>query len=685
MFRSISKTILFLILLSFCSRMNSQENIQMSEDTLTQKEQKSDTFSLSRPEFITTGIKVFFKTDKQGVASLDINGEKVFLTSKNGLAEFPYSVDRSGKLYLFSKDEGFVLYHISADQVGIPRIKPIPFYLSVFPPLVAILCALIFKEVLFSLFLGVWAGVFILEGLRVDSLFHFFLTIWKVVQTHVVNALTNPGHMSIIVFSMLIGGMVALISKNGGMGGIVKKLSKYAKDKKSSQMVTWFLGIVVFFDDYANTLVVGNTMRPISDSYRISREKLSYLVDSTAAPVASIAFITTWIGAQLAYIQSGMENLGQYDVSPYSLYFSSLQYAFYPVLTIVFMLILILSGKDFGPMYHAEQRAANGYIMSHDQISEDEPNMEDLSPVKGASLMWHKAALPVFTVVFVTLFALMETGFSSLFVTLFPEGGVFSWSNVWNELHQTLPAGENGFFVKLGKVIGSADSYISLLWASLSGLIVAIVLTLVDKTMKLFSVMHWVTVGFKTMLPALLILTLAWALASVTEELHTAEFISMALAGNVSPMFMPPLVFILSFLIAFSTGSSWSTMAIFYPIAIPATYAVCMEAGMSSQEALPYIIHVISIVLAAAVFGDHCSPISDTTILSSLASDCNHLDHVKTQMPYAVTVGLTALFLSFIAALVNGGLLFNLFLFGLGGLILYFVVRILGKKLQNDF
>lgn len=685
MFPSISKTILFLILLSFCSRMNSQEYIQMSEDTLTQKEQISDTFSLSRPEFITKGNKVFLKTENEGVGSMDINGEKVFLTSKNGMAEFPYTVDRSGKLYLFSKEEGFVLYHISTDQVGIPRIKPIPFYLSVFPPLVAIICALIFKEVLFSLFLGVWAGVFILEGLRIDSLFHFLQTIWKVVQTHVVNALTNPGHMSIIVFSMLIGGMVALISKNGGMGGIVKKLSKYAKDKKSSQMVTWFLGIVVFFDDYANTLVVGNTMRPITDSYRISREKLSYLVDSTAAPVASIAFITTWIGAQLAYIQSGMENLGQYDVSPYSLYFSSLQYAFYPVLTIVFMLILILSGKDFGPMFHAEQRASKGYIMSHDQISEDEPNMEDLSPVKGASLQWHKAALPVFTVVFVTLFALMETGFSSLFVTLFPEGGIFSWSNVWNELHQTLPVGENGFFVKLGKVIGSADSYISLLWASLSGLIVAIVLTLVDKTMKLFSVMHWVTVGFKTMLPALLILTLAWALASVTEELHTAEFISMALAGNVSPMFMPPLVFVLSFLIAFSTGSSWSTMAIFYPIAIPATYAVCMEAGMSSPEALPYLIHVISIVLAAAVFGDHCSPISDTTILSSLASDCNHLDHVKTQMPYAMTVGLTSVFLSFIAALVNGGLLFNLSLFGIGTLILYFIVRILGKRLQNDF
>lgn len=685
MFRSISKTILFFILLSFSTGMFSQENIQMSEDTLTQKEQLSDTFSLSEPEFVTKGKKVFFKTKKDGNGYVFINGEKVQLSAINGEAEFPYSIDRSGKLYLFSKDGGYVLYHISANEAGIPRIKPIPFLLSIFPPLVAIICALIFKEVLFSLFLGVWAGVFILEGLRIDSIFHFLQTIWKVVQTHVVNALVDPGHMSIIVFSMLIGGMVALISKNGGMGGIVKKLSKYAKDKKSSQLVTWFLGIVVFFDDYANTLVVGNTMRPITDSYRISREKLSYLVDSTAAPVASIAFITTWIGAQLAYIQSGMANLGQYDVSPYSLYFSSLQYAFYPVLTIVFMLIIILTGKDYGPMLHAENRAAKGYVMSPDQMSEDEPDMEDLSPVKGASLQWHKAALPVFTVVCVTIFALVETGFTSLFASMFPQGGVFSWSNVWNELHQTLPAGENGFFVKLGKVIGSADSYISLLWASLSGLIMAIVLTLADKTMKLFSVMHWVTVGFKTMLPALLILTLAWALASVTEELHTAEFISMALAGNVSPMFMPPLVFILSFLIAFSTGSSWSTMAIFYPIAIPATYAVCMEAGMSSPEALPYIIHVISIVLAAAVFGDHCSPISDTTILSSLASNCNHLDHVKTQMPYAMTVGLTSVFLSFIAALVNGGLLFNLSLFGIGTLILYFVVRILGKRLQNDF
>jgi hypothetical protein len=215
--------------------MISQENIQMSKDTLTQNEQKSDTFSLSRPEFITKGNKVFLKTENEGVGSMDINGEKVFLTSKNGMAEFPYTVDRSGKLYLFSKDEGFVLYHISADQVGTPRIKPIPFYLSVFPPLVAIICALIFKEVLFSLFLGVWAGVFILEGLRVDSLFHFFLTIWKVVQTHVVNALTNPGHMSIIVFSMLIGGMVALISKTAAWEVLLKNFRNTQRIKKAAK------------------------------------------------------------------------------------------------------------------------------------------------------------------------------------------------------------------------------------------------------------------------------------------------------------------------------------------------------------------------------------------------------------------------------------------------------------------
>ena len=661
-----------------------QDVMEKSKPDTIELKQAIDTISLPNIDFVVQNDKLYFNSPGSGVFSTNINNEQIFLSDSAGLLPFPYPVNAGGKLYLFKTNKEYSIYHISFNGQNY-RIKHIPFYLSVLPPLVAILCALLFKEVLFSLFLGIWSGVFILGGLRIDSIYYFVLTIWNVIAEYVILSLTDKGHISIIVFSMLIGGMVALISKNGGMSGIVNKLSRYAKDNRSSQLITWLLGIVVFFDDYANTLVVGNTMRPVTDKFKISREKLSYLVDSTAAPVAAVAFITTWIGAQLAYIQSGMETVpGGSAVSPYHLFFSSLQYAFYPFLTIVFMLMLILTRREYGPMYHAELRARKGFVTSQEQQADDEPNMEDLSPVKGAREHWVKAALPVLTVIFVTIFTLLETGFTALHGQLFPEGSLNSWSLVWHQLDMIQPEGERGFFMKLGKIIGSADSYVSLLRASISGLFIAMILTLADKTMKLFSMMHWVTVGFKTMLPALLILTLAWSLAAVTNELHTATFISQAIAGNIPPFLMPSLIFILSFLIAFSTGSSWSTMAILYPIALPATFAVCANAGLDLQGALPYMIHVISVVLGAAVFGDHCSPISDTTILSSLASDCNHLDHVKTQMPYAMTVGLLSLILSFVSSWLNGNAMVNIGFFIIGTGILYLVILYFGKKVDES-
>ena len=197
--------------------------------------------------------------------------------------------------------------------------------------------------------------------------------------------------------------------------------------------------------------------------------------------------------------------------------------------------------------------------------------------------------------------------------------------------------------MKMGILIGKSDSYVALLWASLSGVLVALVLTLSARIMKLMDAIHTITTGFKTMLPALIILTLAWSLAITTEELHTANYLTSILQDSISPYALPAIIFILAALIAFSTGSSWSTMAILYPIAIPTTWAICQSQGLDAGISMEILLNVISIVLAASVLGDHCSPISDTTILSSLASDCNHIDHVRTQLPYALTVGAVSL------------------------------------------
>ncbi len=624
---------------------------------------------------------------KSGLVDIEVDGEATQLTFIDGKSRLDKSFDRSGEL-VFLKYQGTAgseldLYHVSAAKQG-HRVKSIPLWLSIVPPLVAIILALIFKEVIVSLFIGIFSGAFIAFGMRLDSIYHFFRSLFSTIDKYIVTALTDSGHISIIVFSLLIGGMVAIISKNGGMAGVVNALKGYAKDARSSQFITWILGLAIFFDDYANTLIVGNTMRPVTDKFNISREKLAYLVDSTAAPIAAIAFITTWIGAELSYIDSGMKQLGDaYTLTPYSIFISSLKYSFYPFLTLIFGFLVIYTQKDYGPMATAEHRArTTGQVSSAATSDEDEPNMEDLSPVKNAPHRWYNAAIPVLTVIFMTIFGLVDTGMDSLYGQLGNKniaGLTNHWGSVWGNASALFDEGQGGFFAKLGMLIGSADSYVALLWASLSGVMVAIGLTIIQRIMKLFDTMHWMAEGFKSMMPALIILTLAWALASTTEQLHTAEYLSTTLENALHPRLLPVVIFVLAAFIAFSTGSSWSTMAILYPIAIPTTYAVCMANGMVPDEALAILLNVIATVLAASVLGDHCSPISDTTILSSLASDCNHIDHVRTQMPYALTVGGFSLVCVGLSAVFGGSWLMTFVLLVVSGVGFWGVLRVFGR------
>jgi Na+/H+ antiporter NhaC len=618
-----------------------------------------------------------------GPATIEINKEPIDLTFENGRAYYPMTTDREGQLlFLKVKDGPARLYHIALRKDSSVRLRPIPLWLSILSPLIAILMALLFREVVLSLFVGIWTGAFIAGGLRLDSFGYFLGSIGNVVEKYIVGALSDAGHLSIILFSLLIGGMVAIISRNGGMAGIVDQLSRYAKSAKSSQLVTWILGVAIFFDDYANTLIVGNTMRSVTDKFKVSREKLAYIVDSTAAPVAAIAFITTWIGAELGYIGDGIATLENFDGgTPYSIFLSSLKYSFYPVLTLGFILIIIYTGRDFGPMLKAERRArTTGQVAptlgKHDDLEE----IEDLSPVKGAPHNWYNAFIPVLLVILTTILGLLVTGFESTHGSLVDSGiSVASpaWGDVWPAMTE---AGNQGFFMKLGVLIGNSDSYVALIWASLTGVIVAILLTLTGRIMRLIDTMNTMITGFKTMLPALIILTLAWALAITTQELFTADFLSMALQDSLPPQMMPVIVFILAALIAFSTGSSWSTMAILYPLAIPITWTISQSQGLDPDLSMELLFNSIAVVLAASVLGDHCSPISDTTILSSLASDCNHIDHVRTQMPYALLVGGFSLACGGLSTLLGGGWLICTLLLIISFVLLYFVIMRIGKK-----
>ena len=534
---------------------------------------------------------------------------------------------------------GMVLLYIMGPVDG-----PMPLWMSILPPLVAIVMALLIKEVISSLFVGIMTGTFLMAyygGASPASALGGGLV--RVVDTYVVGSLYDADHVTIIVFTLIIGGMVRIITANGGMQGVVNWLSRRARGPRSGQLMTFLMDLCIFFDDYSNTLVVGNTMRPIADKLKVSREKLAYIVDSTSAPVVAVAFVTTWIGAELSYIQDGITAIGL-ETSAYSVFFHSLAYSFYPFLTLGFVLMIIFSGRDYGPMLTAERKARQTSSMEAEMMRNE---------AKPAHII--DAMIPLLVLIFGTIIGLIFTGYDT---------------SVWQ-------AG-TGFFSKLSATIGAANSYKALLWASVLSLITAIVMTMLRGTLTFARVMEEMVEGFKAMFNAVLILTMAWAIALVTKDMHTAEFVSQLLVQwSLSPVVVPVLTFLLAALIGFSTGTSWGTMAILYPLILPASWLLCQEQGLSIDATMPLFYNVVASVLAGSVMGDHCSPISDTTIMSSLASSCNHLQHVRTQMPYALTVGGVAMLIGVLPTALG---LPSWVAFLMGFVVLWIVVRFVGKK-----
>ncbi len=601
------------------------------------------------------------------------------ITVNNKQIELDFSGEHPSFTHKFKNGEVLDIEDYKFNQ---PTNRVIPLWMSILPPLFAIFFALLYKEVIFSLFSGIFLGGAII-GYYSDGFIGIFTGFLRVIDTYIISALIDSGHVSVIIFSVLIGGIVALISRNGGMKGIVNRIIKYAKNARSGQLTTYFLGLSIFFDDYANSLVVGNTMRAITDKLKISREKLAYIVDSTAAPVAAIAFVTTWIGAELGYIQNGLDKINmdsvQIDEGVYGIFLNSLAYSFYPILTLFFMFYLIWREKDFGSMLSAEKRARAGSIVNPEENDADLTEMEDLEPIDNIPHRAMNAIIPVLIIVFGTLIGLLFTGFQSLkseLLVLNESATYTSWGSIWNDMH-LLPMPADTFGQKLGSLIGVSDSYTALLWASLTAMFVAVFLTLSQRIMNLKDTIETIIKGFKSMMPALLILILAWSLALVTEDMHTANFLAHLIDGRISPWLIPAFTFVLAAFVAFSTGSSWSTMALVYPLILPAAWLICMNESMEPDIAMPIFYNVVSSVLAGSVLGDHCSPISDTTILSSLASGCNHIDHVRTQIPYALTVGVVSVFAGTIpSALGLHPLISFLFAF----LVIIGVVEIFGKK-----
>jgi len=461
---------------------------------------------------------------------------------------------------------------------------------SLIPPILAITLCMILREALISLFLAVWVGATIIHN------GNFWAGINKTAST-LVSSIADSWNASIILFFFVVGGLMGMIFYSGGGQAFLESVSKKAQNSKMAQIFAWLGGIVIFIDDYANSAFIGNLFRPLSDKYNLSREKLAYIVDSTAAPVSSIFLISTWIGYQVGLIGDSLpEGIG---VSPYYLWLKSIPYSFYSILAIIMVGLIAYTGRDYGPMLKAELRArTTGELWAKN--SRPLAGTSELKVAKKASLKSINLWLPIVVLVILSFYFMWSTGGGS-------EAESFS------------------------KAISDADSMFSILLATLIAFVLAMIMYITQKIASVAEIMDSFMGGARMMVYATLILISAWSIGSVCDELGTAPYIVSALGGIVSPIILPILTFVISALIAISTGTSWGTMAIVIPIVIPL--------GVSVGAYLPI---VISSVLTGAVMGDHCSPISDTTVMSSTFAGSDHIDHVRTQIPYAITIAIIA-------------------------------------------
>lgn len=519
-------------------------------------------------------------------------------------------------------------------------------WVSVLPPLLAIALAMILRQVIPALFMGVWFGAWAINGFSLTGLFTGLL---EAFQKFILDAVSNPDHTAVILFSLMIGGTVGIISRNGGMQGIVNLIVKWADNARRACLATATMGLAIFFDDYANTLVVGNTMRPVTDSMKVSRAKLAYIVDSTAAPVATIALVTTWIGTQVGLIGEAVSHIPDLNTDAYLLFLASIPYSFYPILAVAFVFMVASTGRDFGPMAQSEAKARQHGEQAHGHLdSSMGDDCEPIQAVEGKPMRAINAILPIVALILGVVGGLYVTGKSGLEMD---DAGIKD-------------------------IIGAANSYKALMWGSMIGMMTAAVLTLAQRIMDLEEVVNAWYKGLRSMFYAMIILILAWSLGSITEELRTADYLVSVLGDTLPAQLVPCIVFILAAFTAFATGSSWGAMGILIPLIIPLTWAVMKASGFAGAEDMHILYSSIAGVLAGSVWGDHCSPISDTTILSSMASGCDHIEHVRTQMPYAILVAIVAMGVCLVP--VAYGLPWWIGL-GAGGALLYLVLRIAGR------
>ncbi|CDM69743.1 Na+/H+ antiporter [Clostridium bornimense] len=500
--------------------------------------------------------------------------------------------------------------------------------LTLLPPLIAIILAFITKNVIVSLFIGLISGAFLISLVDSTVINAIFITITEIVQ-RMINALADPWNAGIVLQVLVIGGIIALVAKMGGAKAIAEALAKKAKGPISAQIITWILGLLVFFDDYANSLIVGPIMRPVTDKMKISREKLAFIIDATAAPISGIAIISTWVGYELTLIKDAFAAIGQ-EVDGFSVFLQTIPYRFYNILILCFIVYTILMKREFGSMYKAEVRArTTGKVLSNGNIESTEEHAE-LEPKANVKLSIWNAIIPIGVLIVGAVIGFYLNGKSIVM-----SGDDTAAIDIIRNSPMSLRSIQTCF--------GKADASIVLFQSALLASIVAIVMAASKKIFTVGEAIETWIEGMKPLIITAVILVLAWALTGVIKDLGTGDYLVSILSDKIPAFILPSIIFILGAIISFATGTAYGTMGILMPLAIPLAFSV----GSGSMN---LVIISASAVLTGAVFGDHCSPISDTTILSSTGAGCNHIEHVRTQMPYALSVAAISILAGYIPA-----------------------------------
>ena len=529
--------------------------------------------------------------------------------------------------------------------------------LGIIPPLLAIILALVTKEVIISLTLGILSGTLIIAHGNVFTAITIF-------TDKVAEMSGDAWNIRILLFCALLGAFVSMLSKTGATKAFGLWSSKYLKTKKSILIFTWFFGLIIFIDDYFNSLSVGTVMRPVSDQNKISRAKLAYILDSTAAPVCILAPISTWVVTVMSYIRDseGFESL---NISEFIFFIKMIPYSVYPLLTLAFVVLISLVFKDFGPMKRSEDNAQNGKLFDEELYGACPGNMEISS---NNQAKWYDMVIAILVLIIVCIVMFPVT----TYMGLVGSDGIETFSQAMSS-------------ISLNQAFLDTDASKALFYGAVISLMIMYIYYVARRLLSVRSAGNSIMEGVKSMVPALVVLALAWSIGSVIKSspadggLGLASFLSEAVKGGGFPLWILPAIgYLLGCVISFSTGTSWGTFAILIPIVIPIANGLAAANGYTDNALLNVLLINVGSVVSGAVFGDHCSPISDTTILSSTGSNCPLLEHVATQIPYAGLVAISA----FIGVIV-GGITLNPIAALLTGFIVMCVLALLAPKFYD--